>query len=91
MKAMAIVRECSYESIEEQRLQIAAYAEFEGINVTHVYHLVEDNYKAVYEELPKLDAVIVTNISRISKELKALDEFNKILKMNSVKLISMFS
>jgi hypothetical protein len=34
MKAMAIIRESIYESIEEQRLSIATFARSEGIDVS---------------------------------------------------------
>ncbi|MFE5321920.1 hypothetical protein ACFQ88_24830 [Paenibacillus sp. NPDC056579] len=89
MKAMAIIRESGIESTEEQRLSITAQSE--GIDVAYWYQIFEDNYKDIYDTLPKLGAVIVTKVSRISKEVKALDEFKMMLNNNHVKLISMFS
>lgn len=91
MKAMAIIRESIYESIEEQRLSIATFARSEGIDVSCWHQTFEDNYKNIYDKLPKLDAVIVTKVSRISNEITTLDEFKKMLSNKNVKLISMFS
>ncbi|WP_127493747.1 hypothetical protein [Paenibacillus glycanilyticus] len=91
MNAMAITRESGHESIEEQRLRIMAFASFLGIHITDWHLLTEDNYGDIYENLSKITAVIVTNLSLISKEIATLDEFKMILHYNSVKLISMYS
>ncbi|MCK9858945.1 recombinase family protein [Paenibacillus sp. ATY16] len=91
MKAMAILRDSSFESAEEQRLSITSFAQSENIKVAYWHQIFEDNYAGIYDKLPKLDAVIVTKVSRISKEVKMLDEFKKTLYKNGVKLISMFS
>ncbi|ACT00295.1 recombinase family protein [Paenibacillus sp. JDR-2] len=91
MKAMAIIRDSSFESTEEQRLSISSFSQSENINIAYWYQIFEDNYNDIYDTLPKLDAVIVTKVSRISNEIKTLDEFKKMLNKNGVKLISMFS
>ncbi|MCM3626787.1 recombinase family protein [Paenibacillus glycanilyticus] len=91
MKAMAILRECSFESTQDQRRSITSYARSEGIDVAYWYQIFEDNYKDIYEKLPKLGAVIVTKVSRISKEVATLDEFKVMLHNHSVELISMYS
>ncbi|WP_458414891.1 recombinase family protein [Schinkia sp. CFF1] len=89
MKGIAIVRSSITENHEEQRLKIAAYAQSEGINVIHLDIRVDDNFENIYDSLDEADVVIVTDITRISREKRVLGDFLSLLEQKYVRLISL--
>jgi DNA invertase Pin-like site-specific DNA recombinase len=89
MKALAIVRSVISESVEEQRLRIAAYAQSENIDVVHLDIRVDDNFENILHSLKVVDVLIVTNLARITRNAETLNEFQKTLDQNNVKLIAL--
>lgn len=89
MKALAIVRSAMSESIEEQRLRIAAYAQSENIDVVHLDIRTDDNFNNILHSLKVVDVVIVTDLTRITRNVEILSEFQKTLDQNNVKLITL--
>lgn len=91
MKALAIIRSSVSESIEDQQKWMEAFAQSEGIEITHTVIKGAEDPDFVYVEktLRLVDIVVVTDFSRITRRADRLKEFKKLLDIHNVKLISM--
>lgn len=89
MKALAITRSSISESYEDQRKVIAAYAESEKIELIHLDIRADDNFENIRDSLSKVDAVIVTDLTRVTRNMETLNSFKQLLEQNNIKLISL--
>lgn len=88
MKAMAIVRSSIEWGIDEQKSKINQYTMSEGINLVHIVLVANDvDLKLAINNLSEVDAVIVTDVTRISRNKETLDMFKEQLKHNDTQLV----
>ncbi|KAF6620495.1 recombinase family protein [Paenibacillus polymyxa] len=88
MKAMAIVRSSIEWSIDEQQNKINQYAISEGINLVHIVVVASDvDLELATNNLSEVDAVIVTDVTRISRNKETLDMFKEQLRHNDTQLV----
>lgn len=88
MNAMAIVRSSIEWSIDEQQNKIEQYAMSEGINLVHIVVVASDvDLELATNNLSEVDAVIVTDVTRISRNKETLDMFKEQLRHNDTQLV----
>lgn len=85
---MAIVRSSIEWSIDEQQNKINQYAISEGINLVHIVVVASDvDLELATNNLSEVDAVIVTDVTRISRNKETLDMFKEQLRHNDTQLV----
>ncbi|MGG1650494.1 recombinase family protein [Paenibacillus sp. NRS-1775] len=88
MNAMAIVRSSIEWSIDEQQNRIEQYAMSENINLVHIVMVANDvDLELAINNLSEVDAVIVTDVTRITRNKETLDMFKEQLRHNDTQLV----
>ncbi|MEC4565411.1 recombinase family protein [Paenibacillus sp. CMAA1739] len=88
MKAMAIVRSSIEWSVDEQQNKINQYAMTEGINLVHIVLVANDvDLEWAINNLSEVDAIIVTDVTRITRNKETLDMFKEQLRHNDTQLV----
>jgi DNA invertase Pin-like site-specific DNA recombinase len=88
MKAMAIVRSSIEWSMDEQQNRIEQYAMSENINLVHIVMVASDvDLELAINNLSEVDAVIVTDVTRITRNKETLDMFKEQLRHNNTQLV----
>lgn len=88
MKAMAIVRSSIEWSTDEQQNKINQYAMTEGIDLVHIVMVASDvDLELATNNLSEVDAVIVTDVTRISRNKETLDMFKEQLRHYDTQLV----